>query len=265
MGDCPLSAFNSRHIEALRDRKLGKPGAANNRLKYLGAMFGWAIKAKRLPAGYENPLAGVEAFSYASDGFHAWTDEERATFEAHWPLGTKPRLAYALLYYTGARRGDVVTLGRQHVRNGVLMFVPAKTKKRRSDPVFAEVTAPLRAAIEAGPAGDMTYLLTEYGKPFTAAGFGNWFRDRCNEAGLPNCSAHGLRGAGATTAAERGATERQLMALYGWTTLGQASAYVRMANSKQMAGATARLIAETPSEQNAPPSGAGAAPPDATD
>jgi hypothetical protein len=26
----------------------------------------------------------------------------------------------------------------------------------------------------------MTFLETEYGKPFTAAGFGNWFRDRCD-------------------------------------------------------------------------------------
>lgn len=265
MGDCPLSAFGSRHIEALRDRKLDKKGAANNRLKYLSAMFSWAIKTRRLGATAENPVSSVEALTYASDGFHAWTDEERAQFEKHWSLGTKPRLAYALLYYTGARRGDVVTLGRQHVRNGVLAFVPAKTRKRRSDPVFAEITGPLRAAIEAGPAGGMTYLLTEYGKPFTAAGFGNWFRDRCNEAGLPHCSAHGLRGAGATTAAEGGASERQLMALYGWSTLGQASTYVRRANSRRMAATAARLIAETSCEQTVPLGGAPTVPLDGKD
>jgi hypothetical protein len=64
----------------------------------------------------------------------------------------------------------------------------------------------------------MTYLVTEFGKPFTANGFGNWFRDRCDEAGLAHCTAYGLRKAGATIATENGATDRQLMALYDWTT-----------------------------------------------
>jgi integrase len=243
MGDCPLAAFGSRHVETLRDRKLTTPGAANNRLKYLGAMFSWAVKSKRWTY---NPVAGVESLRYASDGFHSWSDEERAKFEAHWPIGTKPRLAYALLLYTGARRGDVVTLGRQHMRNGVIAFVPEKTKRLRADPVFVEIVEPLRTAIEAGPAGNMTFLLTEYGAPFSAAGFGNWFGEKCAEAGLPHCSAHGLRKAGATIAADGGASERQLMALYGWTTLGQASTYVRRANSKRLASGAVRLIGERP-------------------
>jgi integrase len=256
MGDCPLSIFGFHHVETLRDRKLETPGAANNRLKYLGAMFGWAVKSKRLAV---NPVAGVELLRYASDGFHCWSDEERALFEARWPLGSKPRLAYALLLYTGARRGDVVTLGRQHIRKATLdpkigpveflAWVPAKTRHIRQKPLFVEVTAPLRQAIDAGPAGDLTFLLTEYGKPFSAAGFGNWFGERCGDAGLPHCTAHGLRKAGATIAAEGGATERQLMKLFGWTTLGQASDYVGRADDKRLASAAARLIAETAGEQ----------------
>ena len=54
----------------------------------------------------------------------------------------------------------------------------------------------------------MTFLMTEWGKPFTSNGFGNWFRDQCNDAGLSQCSAHGLRKARATILAERGATDR---------------------------------------------------------
>ncbi|MGA7427635.1 MAG: tyrosine-type recombinase/integrase, partial [Rhodoplanes sp.] len=84
---------------------------------------------------------------------------------------------------------------------------------------------------------------TEWGKPFTANGFGGWFRDRCDEAELPHCSAHGLRKAGATIAAERGATDRQLMAMFGWESSRQATTYTASADRKRLAAEAARLIA----------------------
>lgn len=65
----------------------------------------------------------------------------------------------------------------------------------------------------------MTYLVTAFGRPFTANGFGNKFRDWCNEAGLPHCAAHGLRKAGATIASDNGATTSELMAIYGWESI----------------------------------------------
>ena len=83
--------------------------------------------------------------------------------------------------------------------------------------------------------------MTEYGKPFTATGFGGWFRTRCDEAGLHHCSAHGLRKAGATTAAENGATDRQLMALYDWTSEKQANVYTAAADRKRLAADAAKL------------------------
>ena len=110
------------------------------------------------------------------------------------------------------------------------------------------ILAILAHVIARSPIGDLTYLQTEYGKAFTAAGFGNWFRHRCNEAGLPHCSAHGLRKAGATIAAENGATDRQLMALYDWTSEKQANVYTAAANRKRLAGQAARLLAH---DQNA--------------
>ena len=69
-----------------------------------------------------------------------------------------------------------------------------------------------------------------------ANGFGGWFRDRCNEAGLPQCTAHGLKKAGATLAAENGATTSQLMAMFDWTTISQAEVYTRAAEQKRLAG-----------------------------
>ena len=60
-----------------------------------------------------------------SDGFHTWTIDEVRQFEAHHPIGTTPRLAFALLLYTGQRRSDVVHLGRQHLREGRLTYANA--------------------------------------------------------------------------------------------------------------------------------------------
>ena len=93
----------------------------------------------------------------------------------------------------------------------------------------------LQRVMDSTPTGDLTFLVTEYGRPFSEAGFTNWFRDRCNEAGLRNLSAHGLRKASATWFAERGATAHQLMAWFGWLTIKQAEAYTRSAERKRLA------------------------------
>lgn len=124
-----------------------------------------------------------------------------------------------------------------------LRFVPRKTRHKRLEPSEKPILPVLADVIARSPTGDLTYLVTEYGKAFTAAGFGNWFRECCDEAGLPDCSAHGLRKAGATIAAENGATDRQLMALYDWTSEKQANVYTAAANRKRLAGQAAQLLA----------------------
>lgn len=80
----------------------------------------------------------------------------------------------------------------------------------------------LEAIVTATRCGDMTFLVNGRGVGFTANGFGNCFRERCDEAGLSKCTAHGLRKAGATIAAERGATASQLMAIFDWSSISQA-------------------------------------------
>jgi integrase len=242
MRDCPAGVVSAAHVKMLRDRKTGAPGAANNRRKYLSSMFGWAVERGLLRA---NPAREVRKVRYPTSGFHTWSVEEVRQFEARHQIGTKARLALALLLYLGVRRGDVVTLGRQHVKAGWLRMVPRKTRHRRLLASEKPVLPVLADIIARSPTGDLAFLETEYGKPFTAAGFGGWFRARCDEAQLPQCSAHGLRKAGATIAAENGATDRQLMALYDWTTAQQANAYTAAADRKQLAGDAARLIDQT--------------------
>ena len=245
MRDCPLAHVNAEAILMLRDRRQDKPGAANNRLKYLSAMFGWAIEARRIN---RNPCRDVKPIGYATDGFHTWTPDEVAQFEARHPVGTKPRLALALLLLLGVRRGDVVKLGRPHLRGELIAFVPSKTSYRRKDLSVKPILPELRAIMDATPQGELTFLTTSHGRPFTAAGFGNWFRERCNEAGLPQCSAHGLRKAGATRAADNGATEHQLMALFDWTTPAQAAVYTRKANRARLAADGIKLLATDQTE-----------------
>lgn len=240
MRDCPISLLSPAHIKMLRDRRADKKGAANNRRKYLSAMFGWAIEQNLMKS---NPAREVRKMRYATDGWHTWTIEEVRQFEDRHPIGTKARLALALMLFLGVRRSDVVTLGKQMVKDGILRMIPRKTRHKKVRVSRKPVLPVLADIITSSPTGDMTYLVTAYGKPFTAAGFGQWFRDRCDEAGLPHCTAHGLRKAGATVAANNGATDRQLMALFDWESAAQANTYTQEADRARLAEEAAKLIA----------------------
>jgi len=96
--------------------------------------------------------------------------------------------------------------------------------------------------LDATLTGNLAFLVTAFGKPFTSNGLGNWFSKQCDEAGLKHCSAHGLRKAGAALTAENGAIERQLMAIFGWTTMKEASRYTRAARPKVLAASGMKLL-----------------------
>lgn len=88
----------------------------------------------------------------------------------------------------------------------------------------------------------LAFLETHLGQPYTANGFGNAMRRWCDKAGLPHCSAHGLRKAGATIAAENGATEEQLKSIFGWRSASQVSVYTKKARQQRIADAAMHLI-----------------------
>lgn len=249
MSGVPLGVLSAKHIMVLRDRRAGAPGAANNRRKYLSSMFGWAVENGLLKA---NPARDVRSIRYASAGFHTWTVEEVRQFEAFYPVGSKARLALALMLYLGVRRGDVVTLGKQHVKDGWIRFVPKKTRYRREMISEKPVLPELGRIIAASPCGDMTFLVTQAGAPFTAKGFGGRMRDWCDKASLPHCSAHGLRKAGATLAAQGGATDRQLMALFDWSSASQATTYTRAADRRHLAGEAGQILSDQMENKSVP-------------
>lgn len=112
----------------------------------------------------------------------------------------------------------------------------SEVKNRKTKPATLSIPIMpwLQTAIDASVCGGLTFPVTEFGRPFNANGFGNKFRDWCDRAGLSQCSAHGLRKAGACIAAENGATEKQLMAIFGWQTMKEAAHQSKMANQKRL-------------------------------
>jgi integrase len=228
--DGPFADLSKAKIKAGLDKRAATPNAANNFLKTMSHLFKWAVEAEHVDV---NPCIGVSKVNVKSDGFHTWTVEQVERYRTHHKLGTKPRLAIDILLFLGLRRGDAVVVGRQHMKDGVISLRTEKTKQWVYLPVFKQ----LMESIEATPTGDLAFLTTEKGKPFSSgASFGNWFAKQCKAAGLPDeCRAHGLRKAGATIAADEGATAHELMAMFGWSRLAMAEVYTKEADKKKLA------------------------------
>lgn len=218
------------------DRRAATPAAANEFLKSMRAVLDYLVSVEELK---DNPAKQVKYNRIETEGFHIWTLDEVAQFVEHHGLGSKAVLALALLLFTGQRRGDVIKMGPQHVKDGGLRLRRGKNGEAGTIPVLPA----LQAVIDASEVGHLTFLVTTFGKPFSDAGIGNWFRDRCDEARLFHCSAHGLRKAGATIAADLGASDEQLMALFGWRSRRQVSTYTRGANQKKLAHEAGMRIA----------------------
>lgn len=242
--DMPISAFSAKAVRTLRDRKAEAPEAGNSRVKALRAIFAFATK-KDVELATTNPARDVSYFASSGDGYHSWTALEIETFKTRHPVGTKAHLALALLYYTTQRRSDIVLFGRQHVTAGVLRFTQQKNRKRKPVTLEIPIHPELQSVIDQSPLGDLTFLVTEFNRPFTANGFGNWFRDRCNEAGLLHCSAHGIRKAAASSLADSGATEHQIMSMTGHTTSKEVTRYTKAAQQKVLARSAVRLMGKT--------------------
>lgn len=238
-GEMPLEAVTTACVRVLFERvPENTPEAANERLKAMRKMFKFGAQMLLC----QNFARDVSYIKSEGDGFYTWTEEDVAQYEKRHGRGTEARRAVRLLLYAGGpRRQDVVMLGRQHVRNGVIKYKPKKSAAKATV-VEVPVLPALQEELDLTPPGQLTYLQTKFGRPRSVGGFGNWFKDRCVEAGLPQCTAHGLRKAGATMAAENGATEAQLMAIFGWEDFKMPARYTRKARRKQMAADSMHLV-----------------------
>lgn len=236
-GRVQFAKITRKHIHAAMDRRSATPHAANNFLVAMSVLFKWAVQNEMVAV---NPCDGVDPIKTKSTGFHTWTLDEVEQYRTRHPVGTKPRLALDLFLFTGLRLSDAALVGKQHVRDGVITLRTRKTGTAVHVPIFPE----LQASIDATPTGDLAFLVSSTGRPFQTPGtLGAWFRKRCDEAGLPECTAHGLRKAGATIAANNGASAHELMAMFGWSRISMAEIYTKNADKARLARGAAERIA----------------------
>jgi integrase len=236
-GNKPVNLLARRHIADIIGAKADTPMAANNLLKCLRYLLDLAVERDMIAA---NPAIGVKLYRSKSEGHHTWSEAEVIAFENRYPVGSRARLALSLLLFTAQRRGDVVRMGRQDIRGDQIAVRQEKT----SEPLLIPLHPYLKQVLDALPKKNMTFLMTEQGAPFTSNGFGNWFRDRCDESGLPQCSAHGLRKLATVRLVEAGCTNEQIRAITGHRSDSSLRAYTRKADQAKLARqAVATLVA----------------------
>lgn len=237
--DVPTSDFRFDDIEEILQRKsvkrregkrmVGGLVAAENLRKELRRLFRYAVKLEWIAS---SPVDHAEGVKQAKGGYHTWTEEEIAAYRKRWEIGTYARAAMEIGLWTWQRRGDAHRFGPAHLKGDRVKYTQAKSGKTLWLPAAPQMLSAIRAL----PAiGTRTFIITAFGRPFTNGGFGNKVRDWCDEAGLPHCTFHGLRKAGARRAAELEATSKQLMAAGGWSTSKDVDTYTAGADQAELA------------------------------
>lgn len=228
-GEKRAAHMQRQHVQKIISDKAETPAAANNLLRMIYLLMRHAVD---LGWRGDDPTRDVRKVRHKSAGFKTWEEHHIEAFTDHHKPGTRAHLALSLLLYTGQRRSDVVRMGRQHIRNGVLSIVQQKTGQDVHIPLHPE----LKALIDSLPLDNLTFLVTANGKPFVPAGFTNWFRAMAVEAGLPDgLSPHGLRKSTCRRLAEAGCTPHEIMAISGHRSLAEVTRYTIEAGRRGLA------------------------------
>jgi integrase len=262
LSESRLSAWRRGDVAAGRDKRADRPAAARHFVEALRGLFRWLLEAQIVRA---DPTEGVKVAKPKTEGFAVWTDDDVAKYRERWPLGGRERLAFELLLGTGLRRGDIVRIGRPHVKTGVLRIDTEKGGER----VAVALDEDTLAAIAAGPTGELTFLANQKsgerrGLPLSKEVFGNLFRGWCRAAGVIGKSAHGIRKAAATTDAYDGWSDAELDAKYGWSDHKMSSLYTRSAQRERLSLAAAKRTKKGTPPPAPPGAGAGSRPEKAT-
>src|SRR5262249_19555942 len=224
-GDKRAALLRPEHIQKML-AAIERPTTRRHWLKAIRPLLRSAVPSMRK----DDPTEGVASIKLRkSKGHHTWTDDEIAQYRAYWPLGTQQRLVMEFALETTSRRGEVVRLGPQHVKNGRIRI----ERIHGSADVDILVSPELQAACDAMPKAHLTYIVTAYGKPRSKFGLGNDFAKWATEAGLPaRCRLHGLKKARMRRLAEDGDTAHELMAISGHKTLTEVQRYTADADRK---------------------------------
>ena len=205
-----MRALDARRIQRVMNLMQHKPHAAMRLRKLLTQLFIIARREKLVPDTFD-PVKDTRPPKAEGEGYHRWTEAELAQFETKHPLGTKPRLAFALLLYGAQRSADVRYMTHSTIADGRIRLKQSKT----SNAVNVPVVPLLREALDAGPPGDLLLLENNRGSAYSAKGFYNLVKRACIAADLPHCSARGLRKAAARRLREAGCSDDEGMAITG--------------------------------------------------
>jgi integrase len=228
-GDRPIINVTVGWLDTIFGLMWETPAAANVLRKNLSGVMDYAIK---LGWRTDNPVRLTDSYP-DGEGLHDWTDAEIEQYRATHPNGTMARLTLELALNTAARRCNVNKIERAHVVGGEIIVDHAKDNNEATVPMLATT----QVALDALPAAPIRFLITtQFGQPFTDAGLGNRMRKWCDEAGLPQCSMHGLRKAMSRQLAESGATDAEGQAVTGHKKDSTFAYYRAKANRRTLAG-----------------------------
>jgi len=241
-GTTLLSDFDTQYVNdwLAKASAAGGPSTKGTLFLALKPFLTWAVEDEKLIA--VNPIAGTKIVRHETDGHATWEADEIARYRDRHPLGTMERVAIELALNICGRRSDVIKLGPQHIKvidgRRWLYFRQKKNELRKPIDVKVPVLPALQAAIDACKiVSTTTFVATERGKPFSSSLFGTWFAKACDDAGLPDhCVTHGLRKSGAVMLAYAGASDLEIMAVGGWTTLKEVQRYTKGARKEVLAG-----------------------------
>jgi integrase len=234
----------ARHI--IEEIGSTRPGMANITRSVLSSVMGYAI-ATGIRA--DDPFKGLERYRLGTH--HTWTDAEIAQFERRWPVGTRERLAFALLLYTGQRGGDVVRIKRADIVDGRIRVSQDKVRKGTTNELMIPIHPALAKALEkAGPLVGMQYILTDArGRPLR--GLTDLIARAAKIAGLPDhCVAHGLRKAALRRLAEHGASSKEIAAVSGHRSLSEIERYTARADQARLARSAVGKLPDVPDVEN---------------
>ena len=204
-----------------------RPAMANLTKAVMQNLMKFAIRAKRRQ---DNPFIGIDLFKTGTH--HTWTEGELQTFEQRWPVGTRQRLAYALLLYTAQRIRNVAKMKRSDIIDGELHVIQEKTGAELYLPIVSELDQAMRAF----PATGLTLIGREDGRPLTARSLSEFLGSAIEAADLPaKCVPHGLRKAAMRRLAEAGKTEKQIAAVSGHKSLREIQRYTEAADQRRLA------------------------------
>jgi integrase len=227
-GDKRVALLRQEHIEKML-AAIAKASVKRDWLKAIRGLLRHAVPTMLKV----DPTEGIASIKLPkSKGHHTWTDDEIEQYRAYWPLGTQQRLVMEFALETASRKGEVVRLGPQHVRNGRIRI----ERTHGSEDVDIPISPELQAACDAMPKSHLTYIVTVYGKPRSKYGLGNDFAKWATAAGLPaRCRLHGLKKSAMRRLAEAGNTAHELMAISGHKTLTEVQRYTNAADKKRLA------------------------------